>query len=628
MKTGSYSDLLYAMKTSSPAIEETKVARYTIAELLLNSNVSGFSFSCDEKSILFTADTSGVRNVFAVSVSGGEAEQLTHSVDDHIQSVSYFPHDSRVLYMRDRGNAENAVLYVRERDGREVVLTPADDVQARFAGWSNDGGAFYCAINDRDRRFLDLYKIDSQTYERVLLFEDTTGYAISGISKEDEYVFFLKVNGRSDSDLYLYNLRTGELRHVTPHSGHVFHSSAVFDCESRLHYVTDDGSEFTYVVRRNLNTGSVECFHREAGNILQISFSETCRYLLVLVNENNCKTTRIYDRVTGRKVSLPAFSEGEIANALVSRSERLMAFYVNDDRTPNTLYVYDFTTQTARKLVGGLNAAINNRDLVKAEALSYRSFDGLEIPCLLWKPHLVSQSGKVPALIWVHGGPCGQITRKYSARIQYLVNNGYAVLGVNYRGSAGYGKTFLAADTGKHGREPVWDCVEAKRLLQSLGYVDSARIGIIGSSLGGFMVLAALAFCPDEFAVGVDICGVSDWLKMLESLPPYWATISGNVLYEKLGNPATKQDELKAISPIFNVREITKPLLVVQGANDPRVKRSQSDGIVDAIRTGNGVVEYLVLDDEAHVIRKRSNAVLEYETILKFLDRHLKHDAG
>src|SRR5205085_1817568 len=239
--------------------EETEVPRYTFAELFTNSNLSGFSFSSDEKSILFTADTSGVRNVFAVPVSGGEAAQLTHSVDDNIQSVSYFPHDSRVLYMRDRGNAENAILCVREPDGREVPLTPAGSVQARFAGWSNDGSVFYCAINSRDQRFFDLYKIDSQSYERVLLFEDTTGYAISGISKDEKYVFFLKVHGRSDSDLYLYNLQTRELRHVTPHRGHVFNSSAVFDCDSRLYYVTDNGHEFTYVVRHDRNSGSVEC---------------------------------------------------------------------------------------------------------------------------------------------------------------------------------------------------------------------------------------------------------------------------------------------------------------------------------------------------------------------------------
>jgi dipeptidyl aminopeptidase/acylaminoacyl peptidase len=600
------------------------VARYTIAELLMDSNLSGFSFCGEEKSILFTADTSGVRNVFTVPISGGDATQLTHSVDDNIQSVSYFTHDSRVLYMRDRGNAENAVLCVRECDGREVVLTPADGVQARFAGWSNDGRAFYCAINDRDRRFFDLYKIDSQTYKRVLLFKDTTGYAVSGISKNEEYVFFLKINGRSDSDLYLYDLRSRELRHVTPHRGHVFNSSAVFDCDSRFYYVTDEGREFTYVVRRDLNTGSVECFHREAGDILQIGFSHSCRYLLVFVNENSRKTTRIYDQVTGREVSLPAPYQDEITHALVSRSERLMAFYVNDDRSPNALYVYDFSTRRASKLAGGLNPTVDREDLVEAEAISFRSFDGLEIPCLLWKPRLTTTNTKGPALIWVHGGPGGQITRKYSARIQYLVNNGYVILGVNYRGSAGYGKTFLAADTGKHGREPVWDCVEAKKLLESLGYVDSARIGIIGSSLGGYIVLAALAFCPDEFAVGVDICGVSNWLSMLQSLPPYWATVSGNVLYEKLGNPATEQDRLQAISPIFSAREITKPLLVVHGANDPRVKRSESDGIVEAIRTRNGVVEYLVLEDEAHVIRKRSNAVLAYETILRFLDRHLK----
>jgi dipeptidyl aminopeptidase/acylaminoacyl peptidase len=200
------------------------------------------------------------------------------------------------------------------------------------------------------------------------------------------------------------------------------------------------------------------------------------------------------------------------------------------------------------------------------------------------------------------------------------------VLGINNRGSSGYGKTFFAADDGKHGREPLWDCIEAKKYLQSLDFVDPERIAIGGGSYGGYMTLAALAFHPEEFDVGVNIFGVSNWLRTLESIPPYWEAFR-EALYAEIGNPETQRDFLIETSPLFHADKITRPLIVLQGANDPRVIKAESDDIVEAVRKNNVPVEYVLFEDEGHGFSKKKNQIAGYGAILAFLDTHLKGSA-
>src|SRR6185369_10809300 len=212
----------------------------------------------------------------------------------------------------------------------------------------------------------------------------------------------------------------------------------------------------------------------------------------------------------------------------------------------------------------------------------------------------------------------------YAAAVQFLVNHGYVVLGVNHRGSSGFGKAFEAAADRKQGREPLWDCVEAKRYLGTIEYVDDSRIGIIGGSFGAYMTLAGLAFHSEEFAAGVAISGVSNWIRAWKSLAP--GSHTRKLYYEKLGDPDADEDLLRAISPAFHADRITKPLMVIQGAKDPRVLRVESDDIVAAVRRCGGTVEYLLLEDEAHGFRKRTNAVRAYQAILEFLDRNLKNE--
>jgi dipeptidyl aminopeptidase/acylaminoacyl peptidase len=211
--------------------------------------------------------------------------------------------------------------------------------------------------------------------------------------------------------------------------------------------------------------------------------------------------------------------------------------------------------------------------------------------------------------------------------VQYLVNHGYVVLGINNRGSSGYGKTFFAADDKKHGHEPLLDCVDAKKYLQSLDYVDRDRIAIIGGSYGGYMVLAALAFHPNEFVAGVDLFGVANWIRTLESIPSWWEA-QRVALYTEMGDPVADRKMLEDVSPLLHADLIRKPLIVLQGANDPRVLKVESDEVVAAVKKNNVPVEYIVFPDEGHGFTKKKNQIEGYSAVLKFLDRYVKGSPG
>ncbi len=603
---------------------DRQVKQYTIEQFLDTTKITGSSFSPDEKSILFSSNKTGIFNAYTVAVSGGEPKQLTSSTTDTTFAVSYFPNDSRILYTRDQGGNENNHLYLLDADGKERDLTPGEKLKAQFLGWSHDNTAFFFLTNERDARYFDIYKMEIKNFERKLIYKDTSGYQVGAISDDEKYIAFSKPNTTIDSDIYLYNVATSEMKNITAHKGDVSNNPATFDPTSHyLLYLTDDGSEFSYIARYNLATGKSETVEKANWDIAYTYFSRNGKYRVVGINEDARTRIRIYDQKTGKPVALPKLPDGEINAVNISDSERLMAFYLSGSRSPSDLYVYDFATKKERKLTDSLNPAIDPANLVEAEVIRYKSFDGLEIPSILYKPHQASTANKVPALVWVHGGPGGQTRTGYSGVIQYLVNHGYVVLGVNNRGSSGYGKTFFAADDQKHGHEPLWDCVEAKKYLKSLGYVDESKIGIIGGSYGGYMVLAALAFKPEEFAVGVDLFGVSNWLRTLESIPPYWESFR-KALYKEIGDPTTDKEMLKEISPLFHADKIRKPLLVLQGENDPRVIKPESDEIVEAVKKNNGIAEYVILPGEGHGFTKKANEIRAYKAILTFLDQYLK----
>lgn len=601
------------------------VKQYSIEQFMATTKVGGASFTHDEKAVLFHSNKTGIFNVYSIPVSGGEPKQLTNSTKESTYLVSAFPNDARFLYSYDKGGNENSHLYLRELDGNERDLTPGEKTKANFLGWSQDRKSFFFSTNSRNPKFFDIFEMSIADLKPVLLYQDETGFEFGDISEDKRFIAFQK-NGATtaDSDVHLLNLETKEIKNITEHTGDVGNEPEAFDPESKfLYFHSNEGGEFLNVVRYELASGKREVVEKTNWDASLTGFSRNGKYRVLATNEDARTKVRLYEHATGKVIELPKLPDGDITGVNISDSETQMAFYHNGARSPNNLYVYDFGKKSFKKLTDSLSPDIDPADLVESRVIRYKSFDGLEIPAILYEPHGATAQNKAPAIVLVHGGPGGQARMPYNATVQYLVNHGYAVLDVNNRGSSGYGRTFFTADDGKHGREPLWDCIEAKKFLGSLGYVDTDKIAIMGGSYGGYMVLAALAFKPEEFAAGVDIFGVSNWVRTLESIPPYWESFRKS-LYTEIGNPETQMDFLRETSPLFHADKIVKPLIVLQGANDPRVIKPESDEIVEAIKKKNGMVEYIVFDNEGHGFTKKENEIRAYKAILDFLDKHVK----
>ena len=607
-----------------PGEARREVAHYTIDDFLDTTNFRGASFSPDESKILVSSDETGIYNAFALPVNGSQRVPLTESTDDAIFALSYFPEDERFLYQSDQGGNELTHIFVKELDGSTQDLTPGDGLKASFVGWAQDENSFFLATNERDSRFFDTSEYAVDGYERTTIYQDDTGLDLADVSPDKRYLAFTKPRTTSDSDIYLYDRESEKMKHLTPHQGDVSNSPQAFSPDgSSLYFTTDEGHEFSYLARYDLESGEREILVKPDWDVWYAYPSKKGKYLVVGINNEARTEVRVYDRATMEPIDLPRLPDADITSMSISRDEQVLAFYVSSSRNPRDLYVFELGRSEPQQLTRSLAQNIVPDDLVDAEIVRFESYDGVEIPGVLYKPHQANAESKAPALVWVHGGPGGQSRVGYSSLLQYLVNHGYVVYAINNRGSTGYGKTFFKMDDRKHGEADLEDCVASKKMLVDLGYVDPERIGIIGGSYGGYMVLAALTLQPDEFTVGVDLFGISNWIRTLESIPAWWESFR-EALYKEIGDPKEDEERLRRISPLFNADKIQRPLMVLQGANDPRVLKVESDDIVEAARANGVAVEYIVFDDEGHGFRKKENRLRGYKAILAFLDQHLK----
>jgi dipeptidyl aminopeptidase/acylaminoacyl peptidase len=390
----------------------------------------------------------------------------------------------------------------------------------------------------------------------------------------------------------------------------------------QLYYLTDEGSEFRYLARYDLATGAHTTVLQPQWNVMGAIISPAGRYLLVAINNDARTELRIFELETMEPVSLPAMPDGQIRPLAISGDDQHLALRTSSGRSPGDIYVAPLRGGEARQLLRTLSPAIDPEHLVEPEVVRFASFDGVEIPGLLYRPHGASQDTRVPAVIWIHGGPTRQSRVGYNSLIQYLVNHGYGVYAINYRGSSGYGKTFEAMNDGKTGEADLGDVVASKRMLIDTGWIDPEKIGVMGGSYGGYLTLAALTFRPEAFAVGVDLFGPVNWPRTIENFPPYWDNLEA--WYKQMGHPEADRERLRRISPLFHADQITKPFLVLHGANDPRVLQRESDEMVAAARANGVPVEYIVFPDEGHGFRKKENKIRGYKAILEFLDLRLK----
>lgn len=614
----------------APAASAEARPTYTAAQFFETTSYQvggggGYAFSPDGSHILISSDASGVFNAYAQPVAGGEPVALTSSTTDATFAVSYFPTDGRVLFTADQGGNELNHLYVRAEDGTVTDVTPGENLKAQFMGWSGDGQTFYVGSNARDPQAFDILAVDATTYESRILWQNSGEYFPSEVSRDGRWVLIDRQTTSADSDIYIVDLENpGEPRLLTPNEGVIAHASQGFTPDSSaVLFSTDEHGEFSQAWSHDLATGAVTPVVQADWDVMFVYDSPSGRYRVSALNADASTAVTITDTTTGRPVTLTGVPSGDLAQVRFNADESAIAFMVASDTSPFDIFTADLATGQARRLTHALNPEIDEANLVEATIVRYEGEGGVMVPGVLYRPRGASAETPVPAIVLVHGGPGGQSRRGYSAMIQHLVNHGYAVLAANNRGSSGYGKTFFHMDDRAHGEADLRDIVAGGQWLRDQDWVADDQVAVMGGSYGGYITAAALAFHPEAFEAGINIFGVTNWVRTLESIPAWWGA-QRTALYDEMGDPATDAERHRAISPLFHAGNIVRPMLVVQGANDPRVLQVESDELVAAARASGATVEYVIFPDEGHGFQRRENRITAQEAYLAFLNEHVR----
>lgn len=607
-----------------------------------NPEISGGQLSPDGKYLSFIKPYNGVMNIWVKKFDEAfdAARPLTADVQRPVRSYFWSRDGKYILYAQDKGGDENFNIYSVDPSAPDAAgagvpenrdLTNLKGVRVQiYSVPKTDPDVIYIGLNDRDPAWHDLYKMKLSTGERTLLRQNSPEDRITGwiFDWNDELRLAMRSNFDGSNDI----LRVDENGFTPIYSTNVFESAypAGFSKDNqKVYLVTNKGDDvdLTRLVLFDLKTLKeefVEADPLKRVDLDNVSFSEVTREIVFTTYEDD--RLRYYWKDNSLKEDYDLISKQlpgvEPYFARTTADERYWIIGSYSDVDPGTTYLFDRKT---KKLTFQYRPRPNIpvEHMAHMKAIRYPSSDGLEIPAYLTLPKGIEHKN-LPLIVMPHGGPWARSGWGFNSYAQFLANRGYAVLDPNFRASTGYGKSFVNAGNKEWGRKMQDDITWGVKYLVEQGIVDPEKVGIMGGSYGGYATLAGLAFTPDVFACGVSIVGPSNLITLLNSIPPYWESIR-KVFYLRMGDPSTPEGEadLKAMSPLFSADKIKSPLLVVQGANDPRVKQHESDQIVVALRDRGFDVEYIVAPDEGHGFARPVNNMAMLAAAEKFLSKHL-----
>lgn len=603
-----------------------------LEDFFRNSERTGYQLSPDGTYISYMAPYCDRLNVYVrrVTESDDQAVRITSETERSVAGYMWAD-NQRLLYMKDTAGDENYQLYGVKRDG-------------------SDERAYTAFKGVRTSLIDDL--------------EEVTGYVLIGMNKRNPEVF----------DPYRLNLETGELTQLadnpgniqgwmTDHEGRLRVATAIVDgVNTQVLYRDTEDESFTPVLTTNFKdvvsfmeftpdnreVYAATNLHRDKTVLVRMD-PRTCEELELLYENPRYDISSIsYSRkrkkllsvyCTGHKEPVRHFFDAEeealrarikahfpdqrFGIADTDKAERYYLVYVGGDRTRGAYWLYDAETDKADK-IADLAPWIDPNEMNAMHAVTYTTRDGLEIEAYLSLPNGLTPetAHHLPVVVNPHGGPWARDCWGYSSEVQFLCNRGYAVFQMNFRGSTGYGRKFLESSYKQWGLKMQDDITDGVRWLIAEGIADPKRVAIYGGSYGGYATLAGLTFTPDLYACGIDYVGVSNLFTFMQTIPPYWRPML-EMMYEQVGNPETDHDQLAATSPALHADQIKVPLLIAQGANDPRVNKAESDQMVEALRERGVEVEYMVKDNEGHGFHNQENRFDFYRAMERFLKAHL-----
>ncbi|MFB6273916.1 MAG: alpha/beta fold hydrolase [Salinibacter sp.] len=602
--------------------------------------LSGAQISPNGKRVAFIKPYKGVMNVWVKGVDEpfDAAEPVTADTTRPVSNFFWTQDSERILYVQDKGGNENFHIYAVDPDSDKETalgvppaedLTPYKDVRARIIDVpESTPGKIIVGLNDRNPKYHDVYQLDLKTGERTLLYKNDK--RIAGWVTDLDGDLRLATRQTSGGGTEVLRVKEDTLVSVYKCSFEETCSPVRFHKDGeRVYMQTNKGDDvnLTRLVLFNPKTRETEVVASDPQGEVDFGgaiFNDRTEELAATVYVD--ERQRVYPQTEAFKQKYQTLKQklpdGEISIQSSTQDFRTHIVSVSRDVDPGTTYLFDATSGTVEKLYES-RPDLPTQHLAEMRPITYEARDGLTIPAYLTLPKGVEHKN-LPTIVLPHGGPWSRVTWGYNAYAQFFANRGYAVLQPNFRGSTGYGQKFLNAGNEEWGDKMQNDLTDGVRHLVAQGITDSTRVGIFGGSYGGYATLAGLTFTPEVYAAGASYVGPSNLLTLLNSIPPYWAPIK-KMFNKRVGNPDDPQDRkrLKRQSPFFHADNIDDPLLVIQGANDPRVKKQESDQIVVAARKNDVPVQYMVAPEEGHGFEKEHNRLAVAAQLERFFGQHL-----
>lgn len=612
--------------TAEVIAQQSKVKTIPLRDFFRNPEKSSFRLSPDGTKLAFMQPWEKRMNVFVQEIGKSEITQVTFSKERSIAGF-FWKNNDKIVYLQDKGGDENFHLFSVDSKGKNPTeLTPFDGVRAEIIdGLEDEPNAMIIGLNKRVPEVFDAYRIDVNTGELKMVAENP-GNITGWLTDNDGKIrIATTTDGINTSVLYRENESKPFEVLVSTNFKESF-SPLYFTFDNKNIYVSSNlGRDKAAIIEYDLSTKKETkvIFEHPQVDVSSLLRSKKRKIITGVAFTTWKNEYRFFDKQREElQKKIETLLKGyDVSVTSQNKAEDKSLFVAYNDKTYGSYYFYDHATGKLTKLAD-MSPWLNENDLSDMKPISYQSRDGLTIHGYLTLPKN-SAAKNLPVVVNPHGGPWARDEWGFNPEVQFLANRGYAVLQMNFRGSVGYGRKFWEASFKEWGKKMQDDITDGVNWLIKEGIADPKRVAIYGASYGGYATLAGAAFTPDLYACAIDYVGVSNLFSFMNTIPPYWKPYL-DMMYEMVGDPEKDKQLMTEASPVFHVDKIKCPLFVVQGANDPRVNKAESDQMVEALKKRGIEVPYLVKDNEGHGFSNEENRFEFYEKMEDFLNKHMK----
>ena len=598
-------------------------------------NVRSVDSSClspDGRKLAFITRTTGQPQLWVVNVAGGAPQQVTFR-EGNVTFQDWSPTGEWIAYGIEQNGDEREGFYLVSSDGlQERALLAPTDAFRRWGSWSPNGRQIAFASTERNKIDFDIYVMevgaDGSHSAPRRVYEGKGALYVAGWRPDGKALLLVQKRGEADNDVYLLDLTSGVLKTIFHPTNAAEYSGFAWTPDSKGFYVvTNQDRDLTTLAYYNAMDSRLSWIETPTAEVEQVALSSDGRYLSWTLNDNGYSSLQVRDlRRNLRVTPKPAIPRGMYSFERIRFASKspVLRIDVGSPQIAGDEWILDARTGGTRRATNSATGGLDTNHFVVPDSVSFTSFDGETVYGLLYLPPTLKARPSPPVLLAIHGGPTGQARPLYDAAFQYLLTRGIAIFDLNFRGSTGYGQRFTRLDNGRLRPNAVKDLGAAVDWLASSGKVDASNVAVMGDSYGGYMTLAALTHFPDKFKAGVVFSGVANWVTALQSAMPQQKAMD-RIEYGNVEDPEDQKFFVE-LSPITHLKNLSAQLMVLHGANDPRVPVSEADQIVSAIREQGREVEYLRFPDEGHSIRyggKLSNRIIAYRQVAAFLEKTL-----